>query len=116
MVPGGRLGGGEGRSINVASLIIELKVLAGLLQQFGAPLTGVIIGSCELGRNDIDWAVAMQGTSLRWIVGYRHSVEWFRLHTSRSCATAFRAAERGHHDYRWEMANAERFPVCAVAV
>ncbi len=74
---GRRLGGGEGRSINIASLIRELKELAGLLQKSGAPLTGVVIGSCELGKNDIDWSVALQGTSLRWVVGYRYTVDWF---------------------------------------
>lgn len=102
---GRRLGGGEGRSINVASLIIELKVLAGLLQQFGAPLTGVIIGSCELGRNDIDWAVAMQGTSLRWIVGYRYSVGWFAS-TQVDLALLHAALQKGGimtTDGKWQM-------------
>ena len=108
---GRRLGGGEGRSINVASLIIELKVLAGLLQQFGAPLTGVIIGSCELGRNDIDWAVAMQGTSLRWIVGYRHSVEWFAS-TQVDLALLHSALQKGGimtTDGKWQMLSDFRY-------
>lgn len=74
---GRRLGGGESRSINVSSLIAELRELAGMLQKYGAPLAGVVIGSCELGRNNIDWAATLQGTSIRWIVGYRHSVKWF---------------------------------------
>lgn len=68
-----------GSGIRLDTAMMEIKLLADQIKRSvhgEHGLEGCIIGSCQLGQHESDFHQLLTGTTMRWSVGYRHSLDW----------------------------------------